>query len=95
MNEPITFITILFDGRKTGVPRYSIRYSPEWVDKLYRGFARHVDQPFEMVCLADREYEFKEPVRQVLFGEQHGAGSGWSCIMESFPAGTYAPAADS
>lgn len=43
---------------------FSSIYDESWVDKLYRGFARNLTQPFEFVCFVDREYQFAEPVEQ-------------------------------
>lgn len=59
----ITFATVLFDG--VDVPDFSAGiYTPEWVDKLYRGINRHMRGPFRMVCYTDRPRGFKEPIEQ-------------------------------
>jgi hypothetical protein len=44
------------------VPAWARCYTPEWVDKLYRGVARHYSRPFRFVCLTDGSYQFAEPV---------------------------------
>lgn len=42
-------------------------YDPSWVDKLYRGFARNLSEPFRFICLVDDDYAFDEPVEAVRF----------------------------
>ena len=52
--EPdITIVTALFDGRQTSVPHTVGVYTPSWVDKLYRGFARNYSGKFDFICLTD------------------------------------------
>jgi len=46
------------------VPTFSVCYTPEWVDKLYRGVARNYSKPFKFVCITNRFYKFKENVEQ-------------------------------
>lgn len=46
------------------VPHFSRCYTPEWVDKLYRGVLRHYNKPFKFVCLTDKEYKFAERIEQ-------------------------------
>ncbi len=41
-------------------------YSTDWVEKLYRGFARNLTQPFDFVCFTDQLRDYKEPIRQAL-----------------------------
>lgn len=57
-----TIACVLYQGRD--VPAHSRGiFTPEWVDRLYRGVARHCTQPFRFVCYVDREdYAFREPV---------------------------------
>lgn len=43
---------------------FSCCYSEEWVEKLYRGFARNLTQPFRFVCFTDRDRVFSEPIEQ-------------------------------
>ena len=44
------------------VPDWSTCYTPEWVDKLYRGVARNYTKPFRFVCLTDNAYKFQEDI---------------------------------
>lgn len=37
---------------------FSKRYNEQWVNKLYRGFARNLTIPFRFVCFTDRERVF-------------------------------------
>lgn len=63
IQREITFACVLFKGDKDRVPSFSLGiYSPEWVDKLYRGISRNMDRDFNMVCYVDQPYEFREPV---------------------------------
>lgn len=39
-------------------------YDESWVEKLYRGFKRHLTMPFEFICFTDRNREFSEPILQ-------------------------------
>jgi hypothetical protein len=57
----ITVATVYYEGGKN-VPYFSQCYSPEWVDKLYRGVARHYSEPFRFVCLTDNNYAFEEKI---------------------------------
>jgi hypothetical protein len=43
---------------------FSRCYDESWVEKLYRGFARHLSAPFRFVCYVDRDYVFCEPIEQ-------------------------------
>jgi hypothetical protein len=44
---------------------FSAIYTEAWVEKLYRGFARHLTQPFIFVCYTDRPRTFAEPIHQI------------------------------
>lgn len=44
---------------------FSSAYSEEWVEKLYRGFARNLTQPFRFICYVDRPRTFAEPIHQL------------------------------
>jgi len=46
------------------VPDFARGYTPEWVDRLYRGVARHLSAPFRFVCLTERPCAFTEPIEQ-------------------------------
>ena len=80
--EPdVTIVVALFDGRNTSVPHSVGIYDESWVEKLYRGVARNYKGLFEFVCLTDRNYKFKEPIKQVRFSrsvDQYG----WMSLME-------------
>lgn len=56
--------TCLWDANKHSQD-FSRCYSEEWVDKLYRGFARNLTAPFEFVLFSDRPRKFKEPIKQL------------------------------
>lgn len=61
-----TIITTLYQGED--VPPWSKDiFTPEWADKLYRGIARNMREPFRFVCLVDQEYEFQEPIDAIPF----------------------------
>jgi hypothetical protein len=59
----ITICSLLWAPNKAS-KSFSTMYTPEWVEKLYRGFARNLSQPFRFVCYVDRAYHFKEPIEQ-------------------------------
>ena len=63
----ITVVTALFDVRMTGIPHTVGVYDPTWVDKLYRGIARNYKGMFELICLTDPRYRFKEPIKHIRF----------------------------
>lgn len=42
-------------------------YNEEWVEKLYRGFKRHLTVPFEFICFTEKERSFSEPITQEPF----------------------------
>lgn len=43
---------------------FSTMYTEEWVEKLYRGFARNLTMPFRFVCYTDRARKYSEPILQ-------------------------------
>jgi hypothetical protein len=43
---------------------FSSMYDQTWVEKLYRGFARHLTHPFEFICFTDRHRDYEEPIAQ-------------------------------
>lgn len=59
----ITIATLLWDGNEH-VQDFSRCYDETWAEKLYRGFARNLTQPFDFVCFVDRERDFAEPIKQ-------------------------------
>ena len=80
----IKIITCLFDGVVFGVPHSTNIFDATWVDKLYRGIKRNTTKPFELICLVDKEYPIKEPVKQVKFIEQANVSVGWSLLVEMY-----------
>ena len=79
----ITVVTVLFDGRMTGVPHTVGVYDSTWVDKLYRGIARNYHGMFELICLTDKQYQFEEPIKQVRF-EKSVDQYGWMSCLEVY-----------
>ena len=77
----ITIVTALFNGQQTGIPHSVGIYTPEWVDKLYRGIARNLNGSFDFICLTDQNYRFKENVRGERF-ERSVDQYGWMSLME-------------
>lgn len=57
----ITIATLLW-APNSHSRSFSTAYTEEWVEKLYRGFARNLTQPFKFVCYTDRPRKFSEPV---------------------------------
>lgn len=58
----ITIACVLFQGKD--VNKNSQCFTPEWVDKLYRGIKRNL-KDFQFVCFTDKRYEFKEDIKQI------------------------------
>ena len=61
---------------------FSTMYDESWVEKLYRGFARHLSVPFRFVCFTDRERTFKETgiaQERLATSEPH-----YGCLIEPF-----------
>lgn len=54
---------------------FSKCYTPEWADKLYRGFARNLTIPFKFLLWADQHYELKEDITLVHMNRPHNYGS--------------------
>lgn len=57
----ITIATLLWRPNAAS-KSFSTMYDPSWVEKLYRGFARGLTQPFRFVCFCDHPYDFAEPI---------------------------------
>lgn len=60
----ITIATLLWDANSSS-RSFSSMYTEEWVEKLHRGFARNLTQPFRVVCFTDRKRVFAEPIEQI------------------------------
>ena len=43
---------------------FSRCYDETWVERLYRGYKRHLTRPFEFICFTDRERLFQEGIKQ-------------------------------
>lgn len=52
--------TMLWEPNKHSMA-FSRMYDETWVEKLYRGFKRHLTVPFEFICFTDKERTFSEP----------------------------------
>lgn len=59
---------------------FSTAYNESWVDKLNRGFQRHLTKPFKFVLFTDRKREYEEPVKQIV-NEDLGKGGYADCII--------------
>jgi len=57
----ITICTLLWDANPRSLS-FSLMYNESWVEKLYRGFARNLTQPFDFICFTERERQFSEPI---------------------------------
>ena len=79
----ITIVTALFDGRCTGIPHSVGIYNEEWVDRLYRGISRNYNDTFEFICLVDKNYKFKEDIKDVRF-KRSVDQYGWMSLMEMY-----------
>lgn len=60
----ITICSLLWDPNRHSRD-FSSMYTTEWVEKLYRGFARNLTRPFMFVCYTDRKRTFDEPIHQL------------------------------
>jgi len=79
----ITIVTALFNGHNTNIPHSIEVYTPEYVDKLYRGIGRNYRGTFDFICLTDRNYKFEEPIIQQRLSmsvDQYG----WMCLMDVY-----------
>ncbi|WP_270374971.1 hypothetical protein [Marinicauda sp. Alg238-R41] len=61
----ITVATLFWEPSERSA-RWSRAYTVEWVEKLYRGFARNLTGPFRFVVFTDRLREYGEPIEQEL-----------------------------
>jgi hypothetical protein len=57
----ITIACTLWDANAHSF-EFSRMYDESWVDKLYRGFERNLEQPFRFVCWTDRGRDSAEPI---------------------------------
>lgn len=56
----LTVATLLWKENRRSYT-FSRMYDEEWVERLYRGFARNLTIPFRFVCFTDFEREFAHP----------------------------------
>lgn len=57
----ITVATLLWDANPTSFA-FSRQYTEDWVERLYRGFARNLTRPFRFVCYSEKPRTFAEPI---------------------------------
>jgi len=76
----LTVSTCYWEPNKHSIPS-SRCYTPEWVNKLARGFRRNLTIPHRFVVLTDKEYEFAEGVEQERLSTVE---PDWSCMIEPF-----------
>lgn len=62
----INVCTGLWDANRLSKP-FSRHYTEEDVEKLYRGFARHLNVPFRFICWSERDRTYSEPIEQRRF----------------------------
>lgn len=48
---------------------FSTMYDENWVEKLYRGFARNLTQPFRFICWSDKPRTYAEPIETRLLAD--------------------------
>lgn len=61
--KTLTIATLFWQANRRSYD-FSSMYTEEWVEKLYRGFARNLTVPFKFVCYTDRHRTFNEPIVQ-------------------------------
>lgn len=70
----------LWDANRHSL-EFSRCYDETWVEKLYRGFLRHLMVPFRFVVFTDREREFCGGIEQERL---ETAEPGYGCLIEPF-----------
>jgi hypothetical protein len=76
----ITVATCFWEANRHSAPS-SRCYTPEWVNRLYRGFKRNLTVPFRFVVLTDKEYQFTRGVEQELLSTEEPT---WASMIEPF-----------
>tara|TARA_R110002020_G_scaffold3253_3_gene14777 strand:- start:5367 stop:6050 length:684 start_codon:yes stop_codon:yes gene_type:complete len=82
----LTIVTVLFKPKEVmKTAANTAVYSPEWANKLYRGFARNMTKPFRFVCLSDHDKSegFIDEIEVIPFIHSDHVGT-WMCINEIF-----------
>lgn len=74
----ITFATLFWEPNSNSFD-FSTQYTTEWVEKLYRGFARNTTYDFDFIVYTDQLRQYNEPIAQkLLMGSNYGYGD---CIQ--------------
>jgi hypothetical protein len=76
----LTVATCFWEANRRSVPS-SRCYTPEWVNKLARGFARNLTLPHRFVVLTDKAYDFAKGIEQELLGTDE---PDWHSMIEPF-----------
>lgn len=76
----LTVATLLWDANKAS-KSFSSMYDEEWVNRLYRGFARNLTRPFRFVCFTDRARTFCDGVE---LEYMHTAEPDYGACIEAF-----------
>jgi len=67
----ITIATLFWD-RNDATDHYADGYTPEWVNRLYRGFERNLTKPFRFVVFTDTiRTVYSAPIKQRLLTNRH------------------------
>lgn len=78
----LTVVCALFRGKKW-LPHRRL-YDEQWVNKLYRGFARNLNAPFRFLCLTNHPAgKFEEAITLVPF-KVHSHRCDYMCMTEIF-----------
>lgn len=59
----ITVACCLWDANGASLP-FSRHYTEADVERLYRGFERHLSLPFRFVCFSERPRQYRAPIEQ-------------------------------
>jgi hypothetical protein len=76
----ITVATLLWQSNAHSLPT-SCCYDETWAEKLYRGFARNLTQPFRFVVFTDRPRRFGIPIEQRAIREDPPT---YACCLEPY-----------
>lgn len=76
----ITVACCLWDANAQSLP-FSV-YDESWVEKLYRGFRRHLSVPFRFVAFVDRERRFAE--EKIEQDRLRTVDAHYGCLIEPF-----------
>lgn len=76
----ITIACCLWDANDESLP-FSRHYTTEDVEKLYRGFKRHLTVPWRMACFSEQPRTYSEPIWQERLS---AAEPGYGSMIEPF-----------